>query len=988
MAITLTPVQQSFIENYLHGKNRIAKKLIEGEYKDFLGRQAKTQAAIDLLPPGSPDRVGLETRMAAADVKAQAGKFTAAYGDLKSVKGDARRLANGFTSLFSAGSIQTEIALLNVWVSEMIAERDERLLAIEDKFDPALNALRNKNPVSTTASKDEAFARLKSINSEVSLARTQINLRKKEAEVNAAEMKARVEAFGFAARLPDLRHKIDVVGKMAAGSDAPLTQALDAAKARFDQIDQGGWGKSITNRTTPRYTAASEELEKLAKELTDLSNFRNDASLFTDNTGKSLSKAETDAMKKKMATQFAEAEDRDRKRIDDAMTRMETDLQNEKVAMSAYADKGPIRRLERFDSYDMFEAAQDLPKKVDDYMAVPLVKGVVVGIRDELEKLLLKGANNDVLFDVAARSPDDWKKEIETQLGLDLDDVSTDPSIAKLVGDMAQAIFKEVQTAYPNKAAPDMSSFSLNGKTYEGREALGSGGGGVVSIYTDKSTGERIVLKEPLAYNPSDVIADGKFEEFAKEARNHREATGGEKGTPPTNIMGIEGLVLGPNGQPLLAMPLADGGDLDVLSNAINAAKETGLISPQAQNAMVQDAVRQMALGIKQMQDAGISHHDLKEANVFVMKDGTIKIADFGLANLLEDHDDEVSMKAYTPGYQPAEFQDTGKLGEKSDNFTLGVILDKMTDVTHGTSSMEQDEFVIPLTQQQTRAPDPNNPGETETIQATALDRLRNALLSDDPDERPEMTQVLLSSYLYETETAYTKEDLDALRTASNEYARNVGKRTGKIEKEIQALEGQVRLLEQERMGDIPARKAAYFQAMIEKRQRIKVNLTATQIPLQQKLDALTLDLGAMPQKPTAPVIDEAATDQVRKEQKDKYDKDLEEHRKKINSELAKDPILKKKYDACTVARTAVRKGAEAIAKMDREILMLGTRKVKEEQKIGQQRTPVELRNLAQQADESRQEIVKLRKTIDAIHDEPAAKVYVDQLKKANEAFQ
>ena len=48
-----------------------------------------------------------------------------------------------------------------------------------------------------------------------------------------------------------------------------------------------------------------------------------------------------------------------------------------------------------------------------------------------------------------------------------------------------------------------------------------------------------------------------------------------------------------------------------------------------------------------------MSHHDLKEANVFVMADGTFKIADFGLANILDDHDDRVTMDQNTPGYEP-----------------------------------------------------------------------------------------------------------------------------------------------------------------------------------------------------------------------------------------------------------------------------------------------------------------------------------------------
>ncbi len=975
----LTTAQRDFIQTHLKGKNRVVKAKLEGEYKDYLRREAKTQAAIDVLGKNDPNRNALETRLQAAAAKKDAGKFAAAYDDLKSVKKDALKLANGFKSTLSPQSVTSEIAVVDAWVTDMIAEVDDRAKSIEGKFDLALNALRNTNPVSTTSSKEEAFARLKSINEKAAQARSAMQMRKSEADINATEFETRVKGFGLQTKTEDIRHKIGIIAAATPGADTALTQAMDAVLARFNTAGLSTPGTAITDRTTPRFTKADADLESLLRTLTDLSKFRTENPSFTDKNGKPMTKSEIETANKMLKERFGKIEERNAKRVAVAMERMDVDLLNEQIAWRADPERRDINRIERFDAFDMLDAMPPIPKKVDEWMAVPFVKAAADGIKAELAKVLPKGSKSDVLFDMAARSRKEWEAEIADQMGIDLDDLATDPSIAKLVTQMAETIQAEVRKAFPNKAAPDMKSVTIDGVLYEDRKFLASGGGGTVCTYTNKQTGEKIVLKEPKGYKPDEELKNDKFEEFSTEARNHREVLGGEKGTPPKNIMGMEGMVLGPNGMPLLAMPLAGGGDLDRLSESVSAAKESGLISPQAQHAMVQDSVRQMAHGIKQMQDAGVSHHDLKEANVFIMDDGTIKIADFGLANILDDHDDTVSMTQNTPGYEPAELQEKGKQGEKSDNFTLGVILSKMTDPTHGTASLEKRDFNFDLTEQQTRVPDPDNPGEDKAIEVTALDRLRNALLSDDPDERPEMTQVLLSTYLYEAETAYSKESMDELRAASNEYARNVGKRTGSIFANIQMLEGEILLLEQERSGQRVEREIDYCERMIAKGNAMLKRLNAELPELDKKLTALTTEIGDAAKRPNDGEINKAKTDQEKA--------DLQELRKKVDDELAKNPILKRKRLAFVKLRSSREAMAKKIKNIGIDITKLEQNKKDQEAKLGQRLTPVQLRDIAQQIEAKRQEIVTLRKEIDAIHDEPAAKVFADRLKQANEAF-
>lgn len=975
-SVTLTAEQTEFLEKYLKGKNRIAKATLTSDYKDFLGRQAKAQAAIDVLTPGSADRMALEARMAGAQGLADNGKFSAAYDALNSVKKDARKAANGFKSSLTPASIKAEIAFVQSGLVDLASERNARAAAIEDKFDEALTYLRGRNPVSSTSSREEAFARLRDLQAPIQQARTTLEFRKAELDINGTEMAARVKAFDLASKVSDIEHKIAVLDQTVPGSGADVTAALNKVTAGFTTAGLNDAEKWLRDRVLPKYEAARDELETLARTLTDLSKFSKDLSQSTDNTGKPLTKDEDAKARKEFETRFAAAEARDRARIEDARNRMSADIVNDQIAGTADPDKGRIDRLERFDSFDMFEKVNPLPKKADDWIKVRVAKEAADAIRAELATLVAKGPKNDQLFDVAAKSPADWRREIAEGMGLDLDDPTTDPSISEAVAEMTKAIMAEVQKAYPNKASDDMSSVTLNGKTYGKRQHLATGGGGTVSIYEDDQGG-KIVLKEPKGYKPDGEVTEDKFEEFAGEARNQWEAIGGEKGPAPTNIMGMEGLVLGPNGQPLMAMPLADGGDAEGVNLAVNAAAQTGLISPQAQNAITQDLVRQMAMGIKQMQDKGISHHDLKEANVFVMGDGTVKIADFGLANLLDDHDQTVEMKNNTPGYEPEEFQVEGKLGEKSDNFTLGVILSKMTDPRRGFDTFELGYFNAGLTEQQSTAPDKS--GEEKVIEATALDRLRNALLSPDAADRPEMTEVLLSSYLYEAETSYTEEDLAELRAASNAYAKTVGKKTGKIEREIQVTEADIRKLEMEQTGELATRQADYYGQVLAKTRQLIPRFQRELTEAKKREQDLRDELGDLADKPKPSDITAAKDDAERDR--------LTAKRQKIERELAANPVFAKKSKDLQTIVSQVRKKEQDLKTLQNQITTLDKKQKAEEAKQGVRKTPQEARELQLKLAEKRKVLIDLRKQIEALHNAPDAVAIVDRLKKANAAF-
>ena len=93
----------------------------------------------------------------------------------------------------------------------------------------------------------------------------------------------------------------------------------------------------------------------------------------------------------------------------------------------------------------------------------------------------------------------------------------------------------------------------------------------------------------------------------------------------------------------------------------------------------------QIADGLARAHDAGIVHRDLKPENVMITRDGTAKILDFGLAKLVGDHTELVTVSQTTPGlvqgtvgYMSPE-QASGKaVDSRSDQFSLGAVLYEM----------------------------------------------------------------------------------------------------------------------------------------------------------------------------------------------------------------------------------------------------------------------------------------------------------------------
>ena len=214
------------------------------------------------------------------------------------------------------------------------------------------------------------------------------------------------------------------------------------------------------------------------------------------------------------------------------------------------------------------------------------------------------------------------------------------------------------EVAAPEKRSPAVGRAGLPAIAgYEILRELGQGGMGVVYQARQVGLNRFAVLK---------MIRAGAYASLAERDRFRAEAETVARLQHPNIVQIYE--VGATDGQPYLALEFVDGGSL--------AQQLNGAPLPARQAA---ELVMTLARAVHAAHQRGIIHRDLKPANVLLGRDGTPKIADFGLAKRLDNALSQTQTGAIlgTPSYMAPE-QAEGKnraVGPATDVYALGAIL-------------------------------------------------------------------------------------------------------------------------------------------------------------------------------------------------------------------------------------------------------------------------------------------------------------------------
>ncbi|XP_068953242.1 serine/threonine-protein kinase Nek1 isoform X2 [Petaurus breviceps papuanus] len=143
------------------------------------------------------------------------------------------------------------------------------------------------------------------------------------------------------------------------------------------------------------------------------------------------------------------------------------------------------------------------------------------------------------------------------------------------------------------------------------------------------------------------------------------------------------------NGSLYIVMDYCEGGDL---YKRINAQK--GVLFPEDQ---IMDWFVQICLALKHVHDRKILHRAIKSQNIFLTKDGTIQLGDFGIARVLNSTLELAWTCIGTPYYLSPEICENKPYNNKSDIWALGCVLYEMCTLKHAFEAGNMKNLVLKI---------------------------------------------------------------------------------------------------------------------------------------------------------------------------------------------------------------------------------------------------------------------------------------------------
>jgi serine/threonine-protein kinase len=257
-------------------------------------------------------------------------------------------------------------------------------------------------------------------------------------------------------------------------------------------------------------------------------------------------------------------------------------------------------------------------------------------------------------------------------------------------------------------------SDSLIDTLFDGRyrivRKLGAGGMADVYLAEDQELGRRVAIK---ILNGRHANDDQFIERFRREAKN----------AAALNHPNIVSIYDRGNAEDTyyIAMEYLDGRTL----------KELIVGHGQAPVRVAVEYARQILSALRFAHRHGIVHRDIKPHNVLVDREGRVKVTDFGIARAGTSQMTETGSIVGTAQYLSPEQARGGEVDQRSDLYSLGVVL---YELVTGKTPFEGDTPVEIAMKHLSNTP--QTPSELRSDIPPELDMVIMRALAKDPDER------------------------------------------------------------------------------------------------------------------------------------------------------------------------------------------------------------------------------------------------------------
>lgn len=255
---------------------------------------------------------------------------------------------------------------------------------------------------------------------------------------------------------------------------------------------------------------------------------------------------------------------------------------------------------------------------------------------------------------------------------------------------------------------------------YEKVKKIGEGSFGKAVLVKSKEDGRQYVIKE--------IGISGMSSKERQESR--KEVAVLANMSHPNIVQYKESFEEG--GCLYIVMDYCEGGDL---FKKINSQK--GVLFSEEQ---ILDWFVQICLALKHVHDRKILHRDIKSQNIFLTKDGTVQLGDFGIARVLNSTVELARTCIGTPYYLSPEICENKPYNNKSDIWALGCVLYEMCTLKHAFEAGNMKNLVLKIIR-----------GSYPPVSVHYSQELRSLLaqlFKRNPRERPSVSSILDKPFL------------------------------------------------------------------------------------------------------------------------------------------------------------------------------------------------------------------------------------------------